>query len=499
MSTRQRARLRGIVRQGRGLEGSEGESGERREVVRGWEGGDRDEAEESDEAEDESRRKNKMNYFEIESSSDESMDEIYNLERNCDEEECKKAISHSPQQSIKSRLSKKKQQNVSTYETERKRCMDDDDYLDHFLSSRSSEDDTFLHVNPNGLDIDAIFHRKLGRHMTDISRGTNVRRTNNIRQRRNQVFGLYQEEWPKPVTYLNGGLQMVDSSPPVWWEEFYNNSSTSPPLVQWYRFKFSIEYSKKQDDFEIIKNSGDINLLILFLSVNPTHVDSLIHLSTLFTRLGEMDRGSDLIRRCIYYHELAYANTFHPDRNLDHAPCCLTWDSHENQSFFNSLFLHFQVVWMKGFLIVALDLLKVILSLNPMLDPKHTLLLLDKLLLLAGRYEEIDSFCRSSSSRVLGLPMAQNNEFLVLHEIFPNWAYSFAISRRLQEKKRSKATITSDRLLLDAIRRFPFVLKVLFDGVTMPSVEKQQWERLQSHPFFQYFSSLERFSFLLMT
>lgn len=348
------------------------------------------------------------------------------------------------------------------------------------------EDDTFLYTNPHGLDVDYIFSLNLGRHVTGISYGNS--RRNKIRQvRRNQVFGLPKEEWPKPLNYINGGIQMVECTSPDWWANQH-----FPLTVQWYQFQYSSDYSRKQNDFQIIRNSGDINLLILYLSVNPTHIDSLIHLSTLFTQLGQMDRASDLIRRCIYYHEVAYSSSFRPCRNSDHVACCLSWDAHENQSYYHALFLHFQMVWMKGFLTVAVDLLKLILSLNPIVDPKHTLLLLDKFLLMAGRYEEIDHFCRPSSSFVLCLPTLEGeHELLQLQDIFPNWAYTLALSHRLYEEKMKLNVSTAHQLLLKAIRRFPFVLK-FYEGVSMPSLERQQWESVQNHPFFKHFMVLER-------
>jgi hypothetical protein len=293
---------------------------------------------------------------------------------------------------------------------------------------------------------------------------------------------------------------MIEVSPPDW--------SQRLPSLRWFRFQHSVDYSRRQKEFAVLQNTGDTNLLLLFLSVHPSHLDSLLYLADLFARLGEMERAADLVRRCLYYHEASYASTFLPCRGASHHPCCLSFLQRENQSYFRALFLHFQLAWMKGFLSVATDILKVILSLEPLTDPMHTLLLLDKLLLMGGRYEEIDHFCQLPASRALALPVSTaceaSGEQLLLSDIFPNWAYSLALAHRLNEAKtaeppslrdphRSAALPRpADELLLSALRRFPFFVWELLEGTSLSGPDKQLWESLQDHKFFRHFSSLDR-------
>jgi hypothetical protein len=380
-------------------------------------------------------------------------------------------------------------------QNQRKSVAEDEGILDLLTQSYhgGAADDSFLHVNPNGLDLDSIFRRKLGRH---VERGGSRPQQPQRKSRRNQVFGASKEEWPKPVNYVGGGVKMIEeTTPPEWSDQL--------PYLRWFRFQHSADYARRQREFMVLQNTGDMNLLLLFLSVHPSHLDSLLHMADLFARLGEMERAADLVRRCLYYHEASYASTFLPCRGAFHPPCCLSFLREENQSFFRALFLHFQLAWMKGFLSVATDLLKVLLSLEPLTDPMHTLLLLDKLLLMGARFEEIDHFCQQPASRALALPAIASAEttaaesrqrLLLLSEIFPNWAYSLALAHRLKETKAALAAPRrSDELLISALRRFPFLVWQLLEGVQLFGSDQHLWASLQEHKFFRHFSVLDRF------
>jgi hypothetical protein len=365
------------------------------------------------------------------------------------------------------------------------------DDLDLSNFSLAPREDNFLHLNPTGLDIESIFRRKLGHHFESGHRGA---RQTKGRLRRNQVFGASKEEWPRPVNYVGGGVKMIESASPQW---------VSPDSYRWFRFEYSDEYARRQREFLILQNTGDMNLLVLFLSVHPSHLDSLLHLGFFFARIGEMDRAADLIRRCLFYHETAYSSTFQPWRAHAHPPCCLSFEVEENQTYFKALFLHFQLAWMRGFLSAAVDLLKLTLSLNPQTDPMHALLLVDKLLLMAGRYEELVQFCQQPASVEFGLPTtpspSQTPEISHLSDLFPNWSFSLALAHRLQDRRAPdhlKTPHIADNLLLQSVRRFPFLVWRLIDSAALCGSDQCDWKQIQDHKFFRHFSSLDRSSFL---
>jgi hypothetical protein len=287
------------------------------------------------------------------------------------------------------------------------------------------------------------------------------------------------------VNYVGGGVKMIESSSPPW----------DPPAAhRWFSFEYSDEYARRQREFLILQNTGDMNLLLLFLSAHPSHLDSLLHIGFFFARIGEMDRAADLIRRCLFYHESAYANTFQPWRAEAHPPCCLLFEAQENQTYFKALFLHFQFAWMRGFLSAAVDLLKLTLSLNPQTDPMHALLLTDKLLLVTGKYEEVHQFCQQPASVEFALPASAAERFL-LSDLFPNWSFSLALAHRLRESQdsdRLKKGRSADELLSQSVQRFPFVVWLIIDTASLSASDQRDWDQIQGHRFFKHFSSLDR-------
>ena len=65
-----------------------------------------------------------------------------------------------------------------------------------------------------------------------------------------------------------------------------------------------------QQKYIQIINSGDANLLVVFLSQHPYHIDGLLQLALIFAKIGHMDRSSDLVRRSLYFLECACVEKF---------------------------------------------------------------------------------------------------------------------------------------------------------------------------------------------
>ena len=375
-------------------------------------------------------------------------------------------------------------------------------------SNNSSRIDQFLYVNPNELDVNSLLKRRF--RSSELQQeegnkriiGNRNRNSNNSVISRSHIFCKSKIEWPRPLTSLTGGVNFIYCSSPEW---FHQEKQEKEEEVIWCRFIYSIDYQKTQKEFEIICNTGDINLLILFLSVNSTHFDSLYNLSLFFSRTGDMDKALDLIQRCLYYQENVTIGTiFSSWRSIsNHQSFQLSYSYIENQIYFKALFLYMQIIWMKGCRSMAVDIAKVILSLDPQIDPMNILLLIDRYFLITARYEGIQQFCQLSSAQVLRLPfLDQSNERLVLHEILPNWAYSFCLSNRLSQKQSSSLSSlqpldqNSQSIFIEyCLKRFPVMLWYIIDESLLSSNDLNTWNQIKSHQYFQHFSSLKRFYF----
>lgn len=359
------------------------------------------------------------------------------------------------------------------------------------------------------------------------------------------VFGQPPASFQKPPSYIGGGYSMSKCSAPVsissvpeWEKVFYANT-------QWYRIDWSADYIKLHVRYSAIQASGDVNELLMFLSQNPHQLDALIQLGMVFARTGQMDKASDLFKRCICYLECSFLSSFEPwkdvqpsfnpgnsrspQNSLSKAFCRVDANSQENIVIFSALFRHMQISLMLGCPTVALNIALVILSLDPLRDPFYMLLFLDHLLVTSRRFDLMDlwysnatdvnckvcfilgtpalnepggsSSITNSSSSDSSLECVQENEYkpLSISDALPNWAYSHAISCFLHleqiEKEHlfssssdhsadsaHKARSRANEALKNAVKRWPFLMTLLLDKVSGdPAGAELNWEKLLSH------------------
>jgi hypothetical protein len=389
---------------------------------------------------------------------------------------------------------------------------------DAYKGAIENSTDLFLAVNPKWLDVDDVMRRRFGgrnvgadeepatedrRRRSHQSRGPN-RHKSSLHNRRH-VFGNAKEDWPRPVTFVCGGMSVQQTPPPP---------GTASPHTVWFRYHWSGEYTRLQQSFEVVRNTGDVNMLALFLARHPHHLEATVQLGMVFARTGHMDRAADLIRRCLYYLESAHTEAFRPYVALEGGTggeedsrgrgvsaavrCRMDCDDRQNRVLFTALFRHVQMVSMLGCPSVAADVGRSLLSLDPGRDPMQMLLFLDHFLLLAGREGETEGFCSSQAAETLCLPRRQTEPKrrapagdsssrdvhsgkgrYLLDELLPSWALSRSLAKLLQEAKQrregSAVWSTAGRklnsgeevspnqlgavdLLRTCLERFPYVL-----------------------------------------
>ena len=56
--------------------------------------------------------------------------------------------------------------------------------------------------------------------------------------------------------------------------------------VQWFQFDWSDDYERLQASFQQVQATNDPNMLVVFLSRHPYHIDAALQLAMVFARTG---------------------------------------------------------------------------------------------------------------------------------------------------------------------------------------------------------------------
>ncbi|CAM9276726.1 unnamed protein product, partial [Ectocarpus fasciculatus] len=272
-----------------------------------------------------------------------------------------------------------------------------------------------LRVDPKSLDVDSLIRQRFagagadtgadrgaGRRGAGVRQGNAKQHVHRLGGAARFVFGMPKDEWLKPPSYAGGGVGMRAVRAPV--DMCTGDVSLGARLRgrTFYQFVWADEYVRVNEQFSVIQRSGDANRLVVFLSQNYYHMEGLLQLAMVFARTGQMDRASDLVRRCLYCIHCAEAEGFRPcaaSALLD--PAVL-----ENKIYFAAVFRHMQIVGMLGCPSVAANIAKLLLSLNPFGDTAHVLLCLDYYLISAGEYEDFDGIYRNAKQLTVGIDTA---------------------------------------------------------------------------------------------
>lgn len=326
----------------------------------------------------------------------------------------------------------------------------DDDLLDALILENMATSSATEHAT--GMPYDAIFDvdsRQLDMDLAMRNRflGTAAPRNSGGRSTRTFVkrftFCIPRQDWPKPPALISGGQGMVRCGESL------------------FRYEWSDAYALLQQRFQLIQETGDANLLVMFVANHPHHCDALLALAAVFGRMGRPERSADLIRRCLYVCECAFMEAFRPWQGF----CCCQMDPScaENSAFFAALHRYTLLATAAGHTALAANLALLTLSLNPMDEACAVLLRLDFLLLSAARYEEVQVLCgyhHHGHEQGQGLGHWEQSylieDGLCLGHL-PSWWFSLALAT-WHLSQRSEA----EDLLTAAIRRWPAVLLQLF-------------------------------------
>ncbi|VDN96863.1 unnamed protein product [Rodentolepis nana] len=274
-----------------------------------------------------------------------------------------------------------------------------------------------LSVNRKFLDYRAELNRKFGS-------------SSNENKIRNPLpFGQLVRPNPQWPRFERCGLEMKQS----------NDGS--------FAFAHDKEYSKQQKAFYVLQDALDPQLLSMFLSKAPYHIDTLLSLSDYLKHQDQSEVASDLLERVLY----AYQITFHLGFSFSSSRSCrLDYRIQENRSLFFAIFRYIFYVSSRSCYRAALEYSKALLLLNPDADPLAILLAIDFFAISAEDYEFLIELYESWNPK--------RNLYL-----FPNFAFSIPLARwsqrNRQRRRKPPADIKDseeiDKMLQDALIMFP--------------------------------------------
>ncbi|KAG5008985.1 hypothetical protein JHK87_017500 [Glycine soja] len=238
----------------------------------------------------------------------------------------------------------------------------------------------------------------------------------------------------------------------------------------YFRYVHSLSYSQSQRAFEAAKAINDINGIASILQHRPYHIDSLLTMAEYFAVLGEQQMSADAIARCLYALECAW----HPMFNPLQGNCQLKFKHDTNKPIFTALFTHMKNLDRRGCHRSALEVCKLLLSLDSD-DPMGAIFCIDYFALRAEEYAWLEKFSEEYKS--------DNSMWL-----FPNFSYSLAISRFYLEGEACKddcmdsEKASSSDLMKQALMLHPSVIKKLVAKVPL---KDRTWTDILKHAFFR--------------
>lgn len=241
--------------------------------------------------------------------------------------------------------------------------------------------------------------------------------------------------------------------------------------LQFFRYTHPSSYLEAQRKFEAAKNMYDLNGIAFVLAQHPYHVESLLALAEAFKYAGDHQRSVEAIEKCLYALECAWHPLFNPVRGN----CRLDYSCDANKPLFSALRRHMQNLDRRGCSRSALEVCKMILSLDSD-NPDGALFCIDYFSLRSQQYEWLELFADQYGS---------DNSLWLL----PNFSFSLAIARFYLERDTSikqtpqTDTVSSSELLKQALMLHPLALKKIVDRAPLKDAA---WTQILKHPHFAY-------------
>ncbi|XP_067002912.2 ribosome quality control complex subunit TCF25 [Anabrus simplex] len=233
--------------------------------------------------------------------------------------------------------------------------------------------------------------------------------------------------------------------------------------VQYFCYEHSANYQQVEKKFLEAVDSLNPDNIVMLINSNPYHVDALIQLSDLCKMSEDLQMAAELNERALYCLECA----FHPLFSMAKGNCRLDYRRQENRALFIALFKHLTFVGQRACYRTALELCKLLLSLDFEGDPLAVILCIDFYALRSRKYAWLVTVAEEWES-------SKNLSQL------PNFAFSHALAHFHVVGGGEFGELTmADKLLQSALIMFPGVLTLLLDKCSI-LIDP----RVASHDFF---------------
>ncbi|XP_067928333.1 ribosome quality control complex subunit TCF25-like [Watersipora subatra] len=223
---------------------------------------------------------------------------------------------------------------------------------------------------------------------------------------------------------------------------------------QVFQIEHNSEYQRVQQTFWDAVDSMAPENLTAVLRLHPYHIDTLLQLSEVCRMSEDPQMAAELIERTLY----AYETTFHPLFNLSTGKCRLKYTNWENRGIFLALFRHIMNVGNRGCYRTSLEYCKLLLGLDPDVDPLCVLLMID---FYALRSEEF--------SYLLQLYQLWNPARNL--RILPNFAFSVPLAMFHTSQPDTAERNAANSMLQESLMMFPGILQPLLDACAVDTQE----------------------------
>lgn len=230
----------------------------------------------------------------------------------------------------------------------------------------------------------------------------------------------------------------------------------------YFKYEHNTNYQQIQKRFLEAVESLNPDNIVAIINEHPYHVDTLIQLSDLCKMSEDLQMAAQLNERALYCLECA----FHPLFNMAKGNCRLDYRRQENRALFITLFKHLTFVGQRACYRTALEICRLLLSLDPEEDPLGVILCIDFYALRSMKYEWL--ICAYEEWE----PVRNVSQL-------PNFAFSVAMAYFQLDDPGSENKLMSNDLLQKALIMFPGVLLPLLDKCSV-----QPDSRVSTHPFF---------------
>lgn len=225
----------------------------------------------------------------------------------------------------------------------------------------------------------------------------------------------------------------------------------------------NMEYDGEMADMIFLVEIGDINSLVALSQRNPLHVDTLLIVSD-YIKMSNAGDASELVERAIHIIEKAL---FSHSLDLIGGNLRLPYSAFGNRKAHLALMRHIQFLTKRACYRTALEVSKILWSLDPFTDALGSRMITDFLAINSAQYEWFDAI---------------NEEIQCECPWMANWCYSAALKRFILDK--NDGALGANEILLAAIKGHPFMIPQLAKAIGL-NLDEDKWNAKFAMPILE--------------